>query len=784
MTVRNLDALLQPDHVLVLGRPLDEASRQLFHNIAQSVPPERRTHAGAQAEPGWVNLPPGEPWPRASLAVILEPALLDAATVSALAEQGCRALLWPGAEPVPAALLEAMRPTTMRLLGSRAGGICSAAQGYNLSSLPLTPPPGSIALIAQSQSVAAAAVDWAVGRNVGLSWLAVTGIEADVDVADLLDRAALDPRTRAVALQLSRIRASRKFMSAARAAARIKPVVVLQTQPLFGNRGDPQLRSAAFQRAGLVECTTLGGLFDALAALERIPVPEDGRFVVAGNGAGACALGIDALRRQGLTVVPPPADSLEKLPELAPQARLGLAVDLGRSPPQVTVNALRLLLAQKGVDAVIYVHSPEERGSHQTMAQALIASGLRERLLTVWLGLETALPARGLAALSGIATFPSADEAARALRYRRQHRLTRELLMQTPPPVREASAQGQQAESLLARQPEGQPLASSVIEELFAAYELPVVPPASGLCLRLRADLDPELGMHLRLAAQAGGLQEREVYGFAPLDALLARRMLTDAGLLPDSPAVRGAALPEALVRLGQMLVDLAQLTRLELLLAVAPDGSAGMVAGSGTGLLQPPPPERQRLSLAPYPAALRHPLALRDGRSLKVRPVRAADEPALIELLQRLDPEEVRLRFFLHIRNFSHDMAARMTQVDYDRELSLVVVPPEGGERIVAMATLVMDPDNAEAEYAILVHHDWAGQGIGKHLMRCLLDVARARGVGTVYGDVLAENGPMLAVVRSLGFTIRRDPEDPQCMRVSLRTALGRSLAQESALS
>jgi GNAT superfamily N-acetyltransferase len=164
----------------------------------------------------------------------------------------------------------------------------------------------------------------------------------------------------------------------------------------------------------------------------------------------------------------------------------------------------------------------------------------------------------------------------------------------------------------------------------------------------------------------------------------------------------------------------------------------------------------------------------LRDGSRLQIRPVRAADEPALITLLQRLDPEEVRLRFFLRIRNFSHDMAARMTQVDYDRELSFVVEPPEGKGDIVAMSTLVMDPDGAEAEYAILVHHDWAGRGIGKHLMNCLLDVARSRGVRMVYGDVLAENGPMLAVARSLGFQVKRDPEDHQCVRVSLRTAPG----------
>lgn len=773
MTVRNLDALLQPDHLLVLGAPATDAERQLLQNISQSVPYELRTRIGA-AQPGWSTVAVHHPWPAGRLLVALDTRLLTPLVIAQLAADGCRAILWPGAEAVPAELLEAMRPTTMRLLGPRAAGVWSSPRGCNLSSLPLTPPAGNIALIAQSQSVAAAAVDWAVGRNIGMSWLAVTGGEADVDVADLLDHAALDPHTRAVALQVSRIRSPRKFMSAARAAARIKPVVVLQTQPLGGNGGDPLVRSAAFQRAGLVECTTLGGLFDALAALSRIPMPTDGRYLVVGNGAGACALGVDALRRQGLSMSQLSPETAAKLRVLLPQARLGEGVDLGRTDPAETVEALRLLLAEKALDAVIYVHSPEDRGSHAAVAKALVAAGLHQRLLTVWLGLETALPARGIAALGGIATFPSADEAARALRYRRQHRLTRELLMQTPPPLREAAEQGRQAESLVAKLPEGSPLPSMAIEQLVSAYDLPVVISTQGLRLRLQAGLDPELGMHLRLAAIVEGLQEREVVGFAPLDAVLARRMLTDAGLLAHSAAVAAGGLAQALVHLGQMVVDLAQLASLRLVLAVAADGSAAMLAGSGSGLRQAPPPERRRLPLAPYPAALRHPLVLRDGSRLQIRPVRAADEPALITLLQRLDPEEVRLRFFLRIRNFSHDMAARMTQVDYDREMSFVVEPPDGKGDIIAMSTLVMDPDGAEAEYAILVHHDWAGRGIGKHLMHCLLDVARSRGVRMVYGDVLAENGPMLAVARSLGFQVKRDPEDHQCVRVSLRTAPG----------
>lgn len=769
MTVRNLDALLQPEQVLVLGAPLADGPRRLFHNIGHTVPAARRTLVAA-TEPGWTTVAADAPWPPANLAVVMDLALATPATVARLAAGGCRALIWPLTEAVPAALFEAMRPTTLRLLGPRGGGVCASALGYNLSLLPLGPQPGSVSLIAQSQSVAAAAVDWAVGRHLGLSWLAITGGEADVDVADLLDRAALDPLTRAVALQLSRIRASRKFMSAARACARIKPVVVLQTQPLTAPRGDVPLRSAAFQRAGLVECTTLGGLFDAIAALGRLPLPADGRVAVVGNGAGACALAVDALQRQGLTTALLPPNSAQLLQGFAPQVRLaGGAVDLGDATPAATAEALRLLLALQGPDAVIYVHSPAARDSHEAMARALVAAQLAPRLLTVWLGLETALAARSVAALGGLATFPSADEAARALRYRRQHRLTRELLMQTPPPAA-APVSAAAAAALLDALPDCAVLDAAQVEHLVAAYGLRCSAAPALLEIEFRAALDAELGLHLRLAPRLPGLHARESIGFAPLDALLARRMLTDAGLQADGPAVIGAALPEALAQLGQLLIDQPTLAALQLVLAVDGGGDVGLCAGSGAGLRQPALPARQRLPLAPYPAQLQHRLTLRDGRALDLRPVRAADEPLVINLLQRLDPEEVRLRFFMLIRSFTHDMAARMTQVDYDRELSYVVLPAAAPHRIVAMATLVADPDAAGAEFAVLVHHDWAGLGLGRHLLERLLQLARERGIGEVHGDVLAENAAMLAVCRRLGFAQRRDPDDPACMRVSIR--------------
>src|SRR5699024_3089251 len=236
----------------------------------------------------------------------------------------------------------------------------------------------------QSQSLSAAANDWALGRNIGFSWVACTGAEADIDIADLLDYAALDPQTRAVVLQLGHIRQPRKFMSAARAVARIKPVLVLQTRadrrdaPL----GSDPVRSAAFARAGLVECESLGGLFDGLAALELLPNVRQDRVLVVGNGAGTCALGIDAVHRAALTPARASDDTVAAVARHAPHARSTRSgIDLGASSNADTVAAMRQLLDDSDIDVIMLLHSPIPGQPHAPMVEAVANAGLGSRLM-------------------------------------------------------------------------------------------------------------------------------------------------------------------------------------------------------------------------------------------------------------------------------------------------------------------------------------------------------------------------------------------------------------------
>jgi acetyltransferase len=179
-----------------------------------------------------------------------------------------------------------------------------------------------------------------------------------------------------------------------------------------------------------------------------------------------------------------------------------------------------------------------------------------------------------------------------------------------------------------------------------------------------------------------------------------------------------------------------------------------------------------ERLAIRPYPKELEETIRLGDGRALLLRAILPEDEPALQAAFAKLTPEEIRLRFLAPLKTLSHMAAARFTQIDYDREMALILVEPgiPGRSEIFGVARLGADPDNEQAEYAIIVRHDMTGLGLGLLLMRRIIDYAKRRGIGEVYGDVLRENTTMLKMCDFLGFKRSTTADDPTLVRVTLR--------------
>ncbi len=783
MTVRNLDVFFRPGIVAVLGEPRTPGQRQLFSNIAASLSPQRRVLVGAEAD-GWRRVDTADAVDRADLAVGFDGRQLRPQVLTQLASRGCRGLISATDVPVSRDALVAARAVGLRILGARSAGIAAPAGGFNGCAYAAALKRGHLALIAQSRTVAAAALDWAQGRNLGFSWLAVTGAEADVSIADLLDYAAVDPATRGVVVQLGRVADGRRFMSAARAVARAKPVTILQTRTAnardAAGRGPDPVCSAAFARAGLVECETLSGLFDSLEALERLGTLGNARVVVVSNGAGLCALAVDALLRHGITLADVAEALRSELRDRLPLARfIGDAVDVGTLPPQEIATVVSLLIERGVADAVLLVHSPEPGQPHEAVAQAISESPQISKILTVWLGLATARQARAFCAARGVATFASLDDAAYALATLRRHRWTQELLTQTPPLWEGHVLRQERVDAILVQLAKADDKSKHTRAALALLAEYGVGRAAgtrrTGTGIRVAIQRHPEFGTYLSVQAEAGSIEVPIAYGFPPLDGLLTCRLLEAAGFHWSEPDAGGdlQRLSLALLRLANLAVEQPSIAALRVTLFASPEEARCRLAEVFALIDGNPPPDRKRLALAPYPVALSHEARLADGKIFHIRAIRPEDEPAFIRMLEGTDPDAIRLRFFQTLRYFSHAMAARLTQVDYDRELGLVAKTGDSsGADIVGLAHLIADADGVQAEYAILVHQSQRGAGLGRHLMECLLAFAAARGIKTVYGEVLAENHSMLALCRSLGFNIRPDPDEPQCKRVEIDPA------------
>jgi len=263
-----------------------------------------------------------------------------------------------------------------------------------------------------------------------------------------------------------------------------------------------------------------------------------------------------------------------------------------------------------------------------------------------------------------------------------------------------------------------------------------------------------------------------------PLDMNLARdlvRRTRASRLLPayrDVPAVPPDVVPLTLVKLSQLAADCPQICELDINPLLADE--TGVLALDARVGVRPPVQRfagQTRFAVRPYPAEWERRIEARDGWTIDVRPLRPEDEPAIIELLQHVSHEDLRLRFFHSVKEFSHQFIARLTQLDYARAMAFAAIDPVSHD-IVGVVRLHSDSRYERAEYAILLRSDLKGKGLGWALMQLLIEYARSEGLKYLFGEVLNENTTMLAMCRELGFEVAHDRNDAGVALVSLDLA------------
>jgi acetyltransferase len=243
--------------------------------------------------------------------------------------------------------------------------------------------------------------------------------------------------------------------------------------------------------------------------------------------------------------------------------------------------------------------------------------------------------------------------------------------------------------------------------------------------------------------------------------------------LLSSSPgrSVNMNALALTLVKVSQMVIDLDELVELDINpLWVTADGILAISAS--IRIAQATCPANERLAIHPYPKELEQTLTLKDDQTLLLRPILPEDEPAFQAMLRRIPSYDVRMRFLRPLKELPRDMAAHLTQLDYDRDMAFVLAGPgvAGKAEIWGMVSMHADPDRETAEYAIVLDRTLQGQGLGYLMMQKIIEHARKSGIQELFGAVLGENKSMLRVNRALHFKVKPEPDDPELMHVSLK--------------
>ncbi|MCX4033376.1 bifunctional acetate--CoA ligase family protein/GNAT family N-acetyltransferase [Aeromonas caviae] len=723
----------------------------------------------------------------------------------------------------------------IRLLGPNSMGMLLPGQGINASFSPIAATPGQVAFLSQSAAVSTTILDWAKQREIGFSAFISLGDHCDIDFGQLLDQLSRDGTTRAILIYMDKLHDARHFLSAARAASRNKPILILKSGRHDPANGLDNVYDAAIRRAGMLRVRDTHELFATVETLSHSLTLKGERLAILSNGRGLANMAADVLLSRGGKLAMPPLD-------------IGSDADI-----EAYKSALETLLQGDGADAILLIHAPSLTARGVTLASSLIdfikqhPRARRFNILTNWAGEYSAQEGRRLFNEAGIPTYRTPESAVTAFMHMVEYRRNQKQLMETP-----ASLQGDRLDVERCQQLLGQALdrqqrvldthlahpilqaaglstlatwiVSDAIEAALTAEQIgyPVAvklrspdiahksdvhgvmlnlrtsaevaqaadaildrvrqhdPGAriegllvqrmarrsGGLELRIRLQQDPVFGPVI-LLGESGAEPREMVAALPPLNQALARYQiigaLKDGKIREQASPVRLDidALGQVLCQLSELLLAFPEIQELDL----HPLQACGeeMVILDARLVLAERGQQVLPLAIRPYPTELEEGAWLKDQSHVLLRPIRPEDEPAHKQFVRQVSDEDRYKRFFADVGELGHEELARMTQIDYDREMAFVAVGQDGpfSKQILGVVRAIASPDQSDAEFAILVRSDLKGLGLGKLMMEKIVRYARERGIGQLSGMTMPSNRGMINLAKRLGFKIDIQLED-----------------------
>ena len=504
MTVRNLDQCFRPKSVAIVGasqRPQSVGAIVLrnirsggFQGAIYPINPKYDRIDDIACYRNAAQLPDAP-----DLAVVVTPPHAVPGVISELGARGCKTAVVITAgvgatNGLRQAMLDAARPHLMRIVGPNTIGMLSPLVSLNASFAHLPAKPGKLGLISQSGAIVSSIVDWAAAEGVGFSQLISLGDMADVDVGDCLNWLAMDASTSTILMYLESVPEPRKFMSAARAAARLKPVIAVKpgrhgeaaraamthTGALTGS---DTVIEAALRRAGVIRVRNLEQLFYAAEVTTRFRPLKSGRLGIVTNGGGAGVLAVDDLLDLDGSMASLDPETLASLDASLPAtwSRANPVDIIGDAPPERYTAAVSAVAADESVDVVLAMNCPTALSSSLDAALAvagLATNGMIAGKPTIgcWLGKETAEPARTALRKTGIVAVDTPAAAAQAVDFLTRWSRLRERLERVPPSAGAVQCDAPCVQSILTEVAhEGRTvLTEPEAKAVLAAYGIPV----------------------------------------------------------------------------------------------------------------------------------------------------------------------------------------------------------------------------------------------------------------------------------------------------------------------
>ncbi|HEY4039369.1 MAG TPA: bifunctional acetate--CoA ligase family protein/GNAT family N-acetyltransferase, partial [Burkholderiaceae bacterium] len=500
-------------------------------------------------------------------------------------------------------MLQAARRHRVRLIGPNCLGLMRPSIGLNATFARTAARAGSVALVSQSGAVAAALLDYAWAAGFGFSSVITTGDGSDVEFAELLDFLAVDPETRSVALYVEGVHNPRLFLSAVRAAASVKPVIVLKAgRHTIGSKaalshtgalaGNDRVWDSALRRSGAIRIWEYDQLFAASEALSSPRMPRGSRLAIVTNGGGPGVLAADAVADKDVVLARLSDAARASLDAILPPTwSHGNPVDvIGDADPQRLASAFEVVAADPDNDGVLVLFCPTVRAAAADAARALLDAikATTKPVVLAWLGQEDAVKGRSVFKQAGLPTVYSPELGVEVFSLRAQHVRNRNLRLQLPPPVDPTPSGGRPLDIAAARQIVDAVRTSgrTVLNEdeaksMLAACGIEVAQGRLATSVERARELADQIGFPVVLKVRAEGVTHKSEVGGVLLSLKTGDEVALGFELIRERVAQRA---PQA--RFTGVLIQkmISRPNGRELIIGVARDPSFGPVLTFGMG--------------------------------------------------------------------------------------------------------------------------------------------------------------------------------------------------------